>query len=608
MKNKQLKKQTLQKQPATKFSKPIQTTKRSSSYDYLSIALIIILGVIIYSNSFRCSFQFDDKASIVENASIRNISDFKTIWNYSTSRPMAYITFALNYHFGNLDVKGYHLINLMIHLFTSCIVWWITLLIFSSPALKEKGMSKHKKAIALFTALLFVSHPLATQSVTYIVQRMASMVAMFYLLSLALYIKGRLGSGNMKKYIWFAGALISAILAFLTKENAFTLPFAIILVEIFFLQTKKFKVELKDYRIWVIILAFFSLSAIVLSKYSLHILDPILPYNGNTYIINANNYLFTQFSVIIKYVQLLFLPIYQNADYDFHISNSFFELRTFFSFLVLLALFIFGIFLFKKNRIISFGIFWFFLTLAVESSFIPIYDVIFEHRTYLPSFGFFLILSSSIYMLLWEKYKYYAVTIFSLIIITNSILTFQRNKVWENPGTLWTDVESKSPNKIRAYSSLGNFYIDSREWDNAISQYSKAISINPNYEISFANRGIAYDNLGKFELAIEDYNRVLHINSSNASVYANRGIVYDKLGQWDKAIADYSKAIELKPNDAISYNNRGIVYGKQYKLDKAIIDFSKALEIDPNYRDAFNNREIAYSQLKQINNKPLLIK
>ena len=434
----------MKKDHRTQYQKPLKQVKKNRYSNMVGLSLIFLLGIIIYSNSFYCSFHFDDLLRIVYNIKIRNLADVKAWWNYYPSRPVGTLTFALNYHFNQLDVWYWHLVNLIIHLINACLVWWLTLLIFSSPVLKDQPIARNKKVLAFLTALLFVSHPLATQSVTYIVQRLASMVAMFYLLSLVLYVKARLSNkGNIVKTLLFTGSLISAGLAMLTKENAFTLPFAIVLFELFFLRTKKLSINFKDYRVILLMGAFLGVIIIIPLKFSLSIFKPIPPSYRNTYTVTPLNYLFTQFSVIVKYIQLLFLPINQNLDYDFPISNTFFEIRTLLSFVVLLSLIILAIFSFKRYRIISFGIFWFFLTLSIESSFIPIKDVIFEHRTYLPSFGFFLILSSGIYVLLWNKYKHIAIIIFVIIISSNSYLTYERNKVWKDDLTLWSDVVSK---------------------------------------------------------------------------------------------------------------------------------------------------------------------
>ena len=505
--------------------------KTNRNYDLVGLAAILLLAIIIYSNSFSCSFHFDDFPRLVDNNGIRNLADVKAWWNSYPSRPVGMFTFALNYHFGQLNVWGYHLVNLIIHVINAFLVWWLTLLIFSSPALNEYKITRHKKLIALLTALLFVSHPLATQSVTYIIQRMASMVTMFYLLSIALYMKARLmNKENNLKYLLFAGSFFSAVAAMLTKENAFTLPFAVIMSELFFFRTKKISINFKDYRVWLLMVIFIvSIIIIPYFKSTSKIFNPIGPTNGHIYTVTPYNYFLTQFSVIVKYIQLLFLPVNQMLDYDFQVSNHFFETRTLLSFLFLLLLITLGIILFKKHRVISFGIFWFFLTLLVESSIIPIEDMIFEHRTYLPSFGFFLILSSGIFILLGDKYRFLAIIILLLIIGSNSWLTFERNKIWKDDLSLWSDNVSKAPNLARPLTNRGVAYSELGFWDETISDCSRAIKINPNYEPAYCNRSLAYAKLGQFDKAIADYNKVLEIDPDLTLDYNNHEIAYKNL-------------------------------------------------------------------------------
>jgi Tfp pilus assembly protein PilF len=614
------------------YPKPLKQVEKKRYVDLLGLAIIILLGIFIYSNSFNCSFHFDDFRNIVNNTKIQNLNDVQAWWNFYPGRSIGFFTFALNYHFNQLDVRYFHLVNLIIHLINACLVGWLTLLIFSSPAMKDHPIAGNKKVLAFLTALLFVSHPLATQSVTYIVQRLASLVAMFYILSLILYIKARLSNkGNISKILLFTGSFFSALLAMLTKENAFTLPFAIVLFEIFFLRTKKFSINFRDYRMILLLIAFLGVIMIIPLKFSFSIFERIPPRLGHTYSVTPVNYFLTQFSVIVKYIQLLFLPINQKLDYDFPISDNFFELRTPLCLFVLLLLAILATYLFKRNRIISFGIFWFFLTLSVESSFIPLDDLIWEHRTYLPSFGFFLILTSVIYFLLWKKHKYLTISIFIIMIGSNSYLTYERNKVWKDDLSLWSDNVAKTPNLPRALFSRGYAYTNLGQWDKSIADYSKAIEINPKYMFAYNNRGqvygklsqwdkaivdysgaieldskyldaydnrgVAYGNLGRWDKAIADFSMAIGINPNYFPAYFNRGLVDINLGQWEKALADYSKVIEINPNYVDAYCYRGVSYGNLGQYDKAIADFSKALEIDPYNTKAYSNREVAYSKL-----------
>jgi protein O-mannosyl-transferase len=626
-----------QKKNTVKKAAPVQKAADQNNYfNLIGLIIIILLGIIIYSNSFTCSFHFDDLWTIVNNPKIRDLRDVRSWWSIYPTRPVAIFSFAVNYNFNKLDVYYWHYVNLVIHLINALLVWWLTMLIFSSPVMKDKAISKYGKLLSFATALLFVSHPLATQSVTYIVQRMASMTAMFYLFSIVLYIKARLsGKGNILKYVLFAFSFVSMVLAMLTKENAFTLPFAILLVEVFFIRKKKININFKDYRIILSIAALIGLASFLIWKYASNVFAPIAPAGGNDYTVTSQNYLLTQFSVIVKYIQLLLFPVHQNLDYNFPISNSFFELRTLLSFLVIIALITLAIFLFNRNRIISFGIFWFFLTLSIESGFIPINDVIFEHRTYLPSFGFFLILSSAIYFLLWNKNKYLAISLLVIIICVNSIMTFARNKVWKDEITLWSDVISKSPDKARpwvnrgleywrlnqkekaiadytkaieinpqyyhvSYYNRGLVYENLQQWDKAIADYSKTIEINPNYVNAYSNRGAVYADIRQWDKAIADYTKAIKIDSLYSEAYYNRGLAYRNLEQWDKAIADYNKAIEISPNFANYYNNRAIIYYKLGEWEKAIADYTNAIRVDPKYTLAYNNRGLAYGHLRQF--------
>ncbi len=610
-------------------------TLKNKYANIVSVFIILLFGIIIYSNSFKCSFHFDDLVNIVNNKAIQKLSDVKTWWSYSSNRPVSMFTFVLNYHFSQLAVWTYHLVNLIIHLINAGLAWWLTLLIFSTPAMKNNSVSNHKKTIALFSSLLFVSHPLATQSVTYIIQRMTSLAAMFYFLSLVLYMKARMESGVKKtKYFYFAGLLISAILAVLTKENAYTLPLAILLIEVFFLQTQKLSSIFKDRRIILTLIGFIVFFTVVFIKFSFSVFQPVPSGNGNNETITSSDYLLTQFSVIVKYVQLIILPINQNLDYNYPVSHHFFEIKTLLNFLILLSMLTLAILIFKRNRIISFGIFWFFLTLSVESSIIPISDVIYEHRTYIPSLGFFLILSSGLIMLFGSKNKYFAVSILIFIIGINSFLAYNRNKVWKDDITLWTDVISKSPNKARPFFGRANAFADQGQYNKAIADYnkairfdsmsaiayvnrglaywktglthkafddySKAIEIKPEYfEIAYYNRGIAYGTFGQWEKAIVDYSAAIKINPAYDMAYSNRGVAFANLGQWEKAISDYTTAIGINPDYITAYFNRGVAYGNSGQSVKAINDYSKVIEFDPNYEPSYYNRGLEYENLEQ---------
>ncbi len=594
------------------------------------IALLLLLGLGIYSNSFDCSFHLDDKNSIMENTNIHDLSRLDDIWNFNHNRFIPYLSLAVNYHFGQLQVWGYHAFNLVVHLINALLVYWLTLLVFSTPALKEHKLARHKQALALVTAMLFVSHPLATQSVTYIVQRLASMVALFYFLSMALYLKGRLSSGpGASRYMYFAGALAAGIMALFSKENAYTLPLNLLLIEALLLQKVVLHIRWNDYRVWLTLGSLLALALFIYLRFTAVIFQPILPTGGNAYTVTSTNYLFTQFSVILTYIRLLFFPYKQNLDYDYPLSESLLEPVTLLSLLALLGILALGVYLLQRSRLVAFGIFFFFIALAVESSIVPIADIIFEHRTYLPSFGFFLILSSVGFSLFGDQQRNMVYLLFTFIIGVNAVLTYQRNKVWKDELSLWNDVVSKSPGKARAYLNRGVAHwtagnrqqalADYRQataldpehyysayynlgvaesgfgqWDNAIRSYSRAIALYPQYPAAYAGLGIAYASNNMQAEALQAFAKAIELNPNDAQHHFNRGNVYMTSRQWTPALEDYSRAVSLNPAYVDAFSNRAIVYGNLGEYQNAINDCSKVIELDPAYVKAYTNRAITY--------------
>ena len=623
-----------QKKKTAESNKGKGPNKQNVFAFWSGIISIVLLGTLIYSNSFDCSFQFDDKHNITDNTAIRDLSNIRAMWELGHSRLVGFYSFALNYHFGELNVRGYHIVNFFIHIINAIIIFWITRLLFRSPVLKDQSIARHQFTIAWLTALLFVSHPLATGAVTYIVQRLASLVALFYLLAIGLYLTARL-SASVRSYGYYAAAALAAILAIHTKENAYTLPLAIVLIELFFLQTNKLSLNWKSPRIILGLLGVVAFVTIALSTFSLEVFKPLPPSQYNSETITSWNYLLTQLGVIVRYIRLLILPYNQTIDYDIPVSHSVLETSTLLSGLFLLSILSMAIYLFNKNRIISFGIFWFFLTLSIESSIIPISDLMFEHRTYLPSFGFFLILAGGLYPYIENRNKNTAMLIVALLIGTNSVLAYQRNKVWKDELSLWSDAIQKSPNKARPYMNRGYAYGRLQQWKNSINDFNKVNELNPEQHApAYYNLGIAYWTLGQKERSLDNYSHAIKIDSSYADayygrgvcyyylnnidsalydytkalsiiprpeVYYNRGLLYANKKMYAEAINDYSKAISISPDKAMLYYNRAVAYGNMNKWAEAVNDFNKTLELEPGNTSALNNREYANSQLKKSN-------
>lgn len=574
---------------------PKQITKKTFNFTLLAFLIIAVISILIYSNSFDCEFQFDDENSICKQIVIKKLSNFTdlSIWKNINFRPLTMFTFAINYHFNKLDVVGYHVGNLIIHIIMGWFVFLLINLIFSLQSIKSDSFSEDKKYLVLFAALICVAHPIQTQAVTYIVQRMTALAAMFYILSIFLYAKGRIF--HIKKglewdaLILYIGALLSGIFALLSKQNAATFPLAMLLFELFFIRSKENK-PFKKY--------------LIISSSVLFLIFLAIVFSGNlpkeTEQISRINYLITQFRVILKYIQLLLLPVHQNLDHHFFASTKFWKLKEIGSFLIISCLFISGVLLFRKQRILSFGIFWFFLTLSVESSILPISGVIYEHRIYLPMVGYSICLISIIWLIFSSK-KRFIMFIFLMIIISSyGYATFKRNKIWKTKYTLWSDVVKKSPNKARPNYNFGNVLNRAGKHDIAIKYYNRAVKIKPDFVDALYNLGSAWDSKGNTDKAIEYYNKVLEVNPHYTKALNNLGILFSDKGEFDKAVEYYSKVLKIAPRNADVINNLGNVWARKREFDKAIDCYKKALEINPDCPNTQENLKNALQEKNQL--------
>ena len=376
---------------------PSKKRNFSSYYRHL-IAVGLIAGVafVVYSNTFSVPFLFDDRPNITLNPNVQikvlTWDRIETLIKYTyreSIRVFAYFTFALNYYFGGLDVFGYHLVNFIIHVFSGIFLYGFLYLTFNLPSLREKyGALSYK--VALFASLIFIAHPIQTQSVTYIVQRMASMGGMFYILCMVLYVKGRLAGGK-DRYAYFAGLGVAYLLGVFTKENVAILPLMIALYEFYFIQ--HFDLSPRGRKIlFTLIGVLLFLGTLVLVLWGKRYLQVIIEgYAFRTFTMEER--LFTQSRVVLYYLSLLLYPHPSRLtlDYDFPISKSLFDpVTTLFSIMVIAGLVGTSVWVAKKRPLLSYCILWYFVNLVIESSIFPL-EMVYEHRLYIPSVGPFIL-------------------------------------------------------------------------------------------------------------------------------------------------------------------------------------------------------------------------
>ena len=545
-----------------------------------AVLILCALGALIYSNTLKAQFQYDDEYNIIKNSNIRDLSDLRSVWDFWPTRFLTYLSIALNYHFGKLDVSGYHVFNIFVHLACSIMVWWLTLLIFSTPAMKKAPGLKWSRQIAFFTGLLFVAHPLQTEAVTYIIQRCTSLAALFYLAALCLFLKSRIlmieGRGIKTYGPYYAASLFCALASFFTKEMTITLPFSVLLCECLFLKNEK-GVSWKALLPFIFLLSVIPLTFILTKTAdwrSMYRLAEPRPQ------ISPMQYLLTEFRVINTYLRLLFLPVNQNIDYDYPAYKTMMELPVLLSLTVILSILYSAIRLFRKEKLLSFSIFWFFLTLLPESSIIPIHDYIFEHRLYLPIAAFSIFLVYAVYLILGRKNNFKPAFILGLIILAFGSLTFRRNFIWKDNFSLSSDAIKKSPDKARPYTGRGAAYAKQGEYKLALADYDKGLMLY------YKQLGITADYNGI-------YNEILASGSGYPGIFNFLSVKYAEINLFKTAITVASIAVKIDPSNSDAFALLCSFYGNIKKYQEAVNTGREAVSLGPDSALAHYNLAVA---------------
>jgi len=570
----------------------------------LFFLLFPAIGLLIYSNTFHSPFILDDAHQIYENPYIR-MTDFS--WRIfsdvmkgpSASRPLAHFSFAINYYLHRYNLPGYHLVNLIIHLMTGILLFLFfraTLRVCAQNHIVAMDKNNRLFSIAFFAAMLWMIHPVNTQSVTYVVQRMNSMAAMFYILSLWLYTKARLyqqrraGADtplSKKKRVvgmYFAGCAVSGVCALASKQNAAVLPLFIVLYEWFFFQDLRNPFSRKR-MLWVLC-GLVVFAVIALMYLGGDPADRILSgYDRRDF--NLPQRLMTELRIVIYYISLLLLPRpgRLNLDYDYPLSDSLTSPATTLICLVsILSLILFAFRAAKPHRLVSFGILWFFGNLLVESSIIPLAPI-FEHRTYLP---YMVPALAAVYFVFTRfKKKGRAVILLSLTATLFLFWTYQRNDTWRSKVSLWQDCVLKSPEKARPYSGLGAALAEEGGFEAAVMNFKKAIRLEPDFLQAHLNLGYALFQQERYSEAEECFRNVMKFNPNSSLTHFRLADALRAQGKTDEAVEHYSRAVELNPNDLYAHHFLGIALYEAGRLEEAIASFRNALDLKKDDPEAY---------------------
>ncbi len=533
--------------------------KNNKIFFFLAVAI-----AAAYISVFNAGWQLDDYPNIIDNKNIHmSTLSIQQIDNALRAnplneeylyRPIPCLTFAFNWYLGDGDIFGYHVVNLAIHIFTAWFLFLSLYLILKIQYVNYRHSSEFLLAASLLGTLFWALAPIQTQAVTYIIQRMASMAAMFNIIAIYTYLRGR--TSTDKKYIWFFFCLLSFFAALGSKENSILLPFSIFFLEFSFFNsfvTKQYIV------ISVLSVAIILIVAVLFIRYGLGI-TPFSIYNPLSFLESYSNRSFTfseriltQPRIVLMYLSQIFIPStrFLSIEHDVVLSTSIFTpWTTIPSILIILLLISASLIFLKKYPLVCFPVLFFFLNHAVESTVLQL-ELVFEHRNYLPSLFLFLPVGVLIARILHSDSpqptfrRAAAAVCVSLFLIVSGHATYTRNLTWATEGTLWTDAIRKAPNSARAAHSLGKWYRQLGEYRQAYHYFHLALlnadkAADPKMTKIAALNGLAsiVYIIGNHDQSLQYFNQCLELDATDEACLKNRMLAYLQLGQPEKALSD----------------------------------------------------------------------
>ena len=535
---------------------------KNYKYYFTSIAfiLVVFLSFLSYGNTLKGKFIWDDNAMIAQNELIRNWQGGAKIFTQDIGygagqkvgffRPLQLLTYMSDYSIWKLNPAGYHLTNILLHALAGILVFLLVNLIFED------------KRISLFTSLLFAVHPIHTEAVSYIAGRADILGTLFLLVSFIFYLKYM----QEEKVHLYIILLVAYILSLLSRENSLIFPLLLLCYHWIFKKRLYFK-------------SFISILAVSILYIILRLgLLPFYPRKSTTTLFERVPGFF---NALADYFKLLILPLNLHMEYGmklFHISDP----KTIIGIIILLLLL--SVMFIKRHtdKIISFSIAWFLITLMPASNLYPLNAYMAEHWLYLPSIGFFLLLAYVFY-----KGKRILFVCLIALIFLYSFLTIRQNNYWLDPISFFTRTLHYAPDSYNAYFNLAVAYNDIGNVDEAQNYYKKAIEIAPLKSKAYINLAALYANIGRTEDAVSLLNKSIGLNPGIAEGYGKLGAVYAMMGNNDEALRLIRKAIELDADYTEGYLNLGAIYVNTGEIEKAILSYKHVLEINPNSTQSY---------------------
>lgn len=527
---------------------------------------IIIAGLAAYHNSFSGPFIFDDYHVIRDNPNVRH--PWPMGWLLTgTHRPTVELSFAFNDALGGLNVWGYHVVNLVIHVLTALALFGLVRRTFLSERLRAR-YGHAAPWLALAVALLWVAHPLQTQSVTYLTQRAESLMGLFYLLTLYCVLRG---SGATYRWGWYAAAVVSCALGMGSKPVMITAPLMVLLYDRCFLARSTMEALRHRGTLYLGLVVTCSLPPLLLRQ-----IHPMANPSAGFGIpgLTPLSYAMTQPGILVHYVRLALWPHPLCFDYVWPAARSLREIALPASLVgSALLLTAWG---WRRHRPLSFLGVWFFLILAPTSSVIPLADLICEYRMYLPLAAVLTGIVLGMYelsMRFLPRHPRRRHALSAALVVGSvaalGLATALRNADYHSNLSIWSDTVAKRPNNPRAHINLAKALARERRLDEAVAHLTYAIQLSPEAPEPYYNLAMVFGLQGNTQEAMRHYTETLRLQPDLANAHNNLGVLLAEQHRFVEAATQFSEAVRLKPDSAEARQNL------ERALEKAVVEVER---------------------------------
>ena len=584
-----------------KFINPT-TDNFSISARVKALALICVCGIIIYFATVHSPFIYDDAHAIEDNPYIKNLSKFQQMVGVQNifNRSILLFTFSVNHAIGQLDVFGYHLINLMLHLCVGIMLYFLTmeLLTIENPALTQTF-----QRLPLAVSLIHIFNPINVESVTYLSSRSSVLVTLFYLSSFYLFIRFVNSKEKKKKWKNIHYPIVIFFLFYLglgTKEIIVTLPIIAVLYLWVHSSTKNFHKFLPELAVILIPLIIYLLYRYVQMGNLL-----VIKTDPYSYMIDRSLYILTQIKVVISYyfVKLIF-PINLNFEPDIRLVSGFLDWEWVVSLIIGVCIAI-GIF-YQKSILLKCAFIWALITILPTSSIIPLKQIATEHRIYLPGLG--INMGLGILFLRGVSHRKLIPPTLFIFLVIYGLLAMKRSLDYRSEINLWQDTVRKSPYKSMVHNNMGTAYLSKERLKEARKSFEVSSALSPSSTDPYINMGHIDARNKEWDKAKLKYDLALKLGADRSQVFFNSGLMRLKLNKPAEALPFLLEAIKIKNHRPLYHQELGNAFRMLKQYDSALKSYRKVLELEPNYVEAQNNIGVIFWNLKILDKAELEFK